>query len=207
MQFSKYNIAVEILQQARKHPQYRHIASLYLRTLQLKSPNETLGHEYDAQTLIIDLEDNKTNQMTSTVPLTINKINTNRDGNNRNTNRKRFQFRRNVQCDCCRGFGHNIDEDVCRIGAQVYHAMQFTKDHLEKAQQNATVYNMANTVSNRTQVKSTKVIPLADDDSDDMEDDITTHLEKIGHSMVYSFTNPKQMERNYIKSIDNPESE
>ena len=63
--------------------------------------------------------------------------------------RKRFQYRREIQCECCHNYGHNIDQDVCRFGAQHYFVCQFINEQPEKAKANANAYHIAN---NKVQV-------------------------------------------------------
>ena len=57
---------------------------------------------------------------------------------------RKFQYRRQVQCRVCKTFGHDTDEDVCRIGAQVHHAMKFTAQEPEQAEKNASAFSLAN---------------------------------------------------------------
>ena len=47
----------------------------------------------------------------------------------------------------CQAFGHDIDEDICRIGAQVYHVTKFqteAAENTEKMEKNATAYSLVN---------------------------------------------------------------
>jgi hypothetical protein len=37
-------------------------------------------------------------------------------------NSKRFDLRNKKQCVCCKMAGHNIGDQVCRIGVQIWHA-------------------------------------------------------------------------------------
>ena len=57
---------------------------------------------------------------------------------------RKFQYRRQVQCRMCKTFGHDTDEDVCRIGAQIHHAIKYQAQEPEIAKKNANAYAMAN---------------------------------------------------------------
>ena len=60
---------------------------------------------------------------------------------------KKFQYRHQVQCQMCQAFGHDINKDICQIGAQIYHVTKFqakATKNAENAEKNATVYSLAN---------------------------------------------------------------
>ena len=44
----------------------------------------------------------------------------------------------------CKTFGHDTDEDVCRIGAQIHNAIKYQAQEPEVAEKNANAYIMAN---------------------------------------------------------------
>jgi hypothetical protein len=178
MNYSQRAIACEILQQAKQHVRYNVIATQYLTPLQTTPINTPLGHEYSAEFLIGELEANQRPE--HDMNLVINKFNQTKDNNkdnNRRTNSK-FKYRREVQCSVCHGYGHDIDEDICRVGAQSYHSHQFWLNYSEKAKKNATAYSMAN---NRNQVKNTQL-------RDATDEEYTLHMEQIAHTMVNNFT-------------------
>jgi hypothetical protein len=44
------------------------------------------------------------------------------DSGYKNDNNKRYSLRNKKQCACCKMVGHNIGDQVCRIGAQMWHS-------------------------------------------------------------------------------------
>ena len=187
--YSQHAIACEILQQAKRIPRYNVIATLYLTRLQLQPSNQPLGTEYNEAYLVGELENNQSTE--SNYHPTINKFNSYKDGkdngkDNTRRNNFKFKYRREVQCSCCHAYGHDIDEDVCRIGAQTFHSHQFWVNYADKAKKNATAYSMAN---NRNQVKNTRqVMP------DASSEEINEHLESVAHSMMNQFPETIQEE-------------
>ena len=59
------------------------------------------------------------------------------------TNKRKFEMRP-IQCDCCQCGGHQIGDQVCRIGAQVHHIQAYKEKHPEEFKQNAMRYEAMN---------------------------------------------------------------
>jgi hypothetical protein len=98
-------------------------------------------------------------QRTFNIPAdpTINKFRGSpRNGNNDNEGKgpRKFAYRREVQCSICLAYGHEINQDVCKVGAQVYHVCQFIKDNKEKAIKNAKAYSLANNKNKISKMKT-----------------------------------------------------
>ena len=55
-------------------------------------------------------------------------------------NNKRFELRNKKQCACCKMAGHNIGDQVCRIGAQMWHAGKYEAANTETYKLNADKY-------------------------------------------------------------------
>jgi hypothetical protein len=64
------------------------------------------------------------------------------DANEQRTNH--FQHRRSVQCTMCSTFGHDVDKDVCQIGAHIYAANQFFEKDKATTLKNFKSYSAAN---------------------------------------------------------------
>ena len=157
---------------------YRLIAVTLLSKLQDYDGIEEVPKEFTPHRLISTLEATPNSggiiQMKQQLETDIY-VNKMRFGDN---NKKKFQYRREVQCRMCKGFGHDIDEDVCRIGAQQYHCNQFMETDKDKAKENATAYAVAN---NKNQVKMLETnFPqlYAETRTEDEKDNVTLSLAK-----------------------------
>ena len=128
---------------------------MHLTHLQSLDRTQELPSWLEPQALINSIEQNKQTSPT----LTINRVRTPKEGGKDSETReareprKKFSFRREVQCTCCSTFGHDVDEDVCRIGAQVYSAHQFLSKYPDKAKKNARAFAIAN---NKTKISLAK---------------------------------------------------
>ena len=144
--FTRREIAAEILQQAMRHDKYHYTASFYLQHLATTQDDDQLGEVYNQGRLIMKLEQNsikfqhKKDQSAPSTDLKISKTQAPR----------RFQYRRQVQCRLCKTFGHDIDEDICRFGAQLFFAQRFQEQHGPDSEKNANAYSLAN---NKTTIK------------------------------------------------------
>ena len=163
--FSRREIAAEILQQALRHGRYRLSATFYLQQLTSLINDAQIGEEYNATRLLMTIEQNKTLAVdspkpTKTTPSNVHIAKT-------QVNRK-FQYRRQVQCRVCRTFGHDTDEDICRIGAQVHHAIKYQNQEPSLAEKNANAYGIAN---NKTTIKVVcQEVDLEEDQVDKAEE-------------------------------------
>ena len=159
---------------------------MYLTRLQAHDPTSPLPPIFDDQTLIDSIDQNE-----QTTPLehpTFNKFQqcTPRDGGKDGETkepRKKFSFRCEVQCTCCTTFGHDVDEDVCRIGAQVYSSHQFLLNHPDKAKKNAKAFTIANNKAKINVARS----HYPDDTS---WEHIQDHLLSIAHSFLTDDDDP-----------------
>jgi hypothetical protein len=176
-QYSTRTIAIELLQQAQQHPRYHNIATHYLTRLTLQPANHPIGLEYEMTRLAGEMD---TNQSLDTYHSpTINKMRTEKNTDAKDNNKRRegkFKYKRDVQCTCCHNFGHDVDEQICRIGAQIYHANQFFLNKPTKAKENAQSYSLINS---QHQIKMAKA-----DRPDASDDEIQDQLERIALSMV-----------------------
>ena len=145
--FSRREIAAEILQQAMRHGRYRITATIYLQQLTSSLNDHDLGEEFNATRLLMTVEQNKNTAAESPKK---NKPSSSNLHVAKTQVNKRFQYRRQVQCRVCRTFGHDTDEDICRIGAQVQHILNFQTQDPGAMDKNATAYNLAN---NRSTIK------------------------------------------------------
>ena len=57
---------------------------------------------------------------------------------------RKFEYRNKIQCRCCHLYGHNIGDQVCRIGAQVHHSTNFSKAHPKEFNLNAEKHTQMN---------------------------------------------------------------
>jgi hypothetical protein len=81
---------------------------------------------------------------TTTPSLSINAFDANAkrnsDGGYKSSGNKRFELRNKKQCACCKMAGHNIGGQVCRIGAQMWHATKYKTANKDTYQENAGKY-------------------------------------------------------------------
>ena len=136
--YTAYEIAAEIIQQANQHGWYKLMATNLLIGLQTYQ-NKPVPPEYNSYALVSTFEANKLPSKIS-----INKMNSNNPQTGKSPNKRRFQYRREVQCRACHGYGHDTDEDICRYTAQHYHATKFCTEHPDKAKSNAQAFHTAN---------------------------------------------------------------
>ena len=134
----------------------------YLTKLQLQGPNHPMSNIYTLNELVNILESNAPDMSNpNSTAYTINKFkganNKDLDNNTNNNTRRKFTYRREVQCDCCQTFGHNVDEDICRVGAQVYHTTNYIKENPRKAENNAKAFTAAN---NKTKINAISTVIL-----------------------------------------------
>ena len=66
-----------------------------------------------------------------------------RERNLYNNKKKKFEMRP-VQCPACQCGGHQIGDQVCRIGAQVHHIEAYKEKHPQEFRQNAMRYKTMN---------------------------------------------------------------
>jgi hypothetical protein len=65
---------------------------------------------------------------------------TKKEGGYAGNNNKRYELRNKKQCACCKMAGHNIGDQVCRIGAQMWHAGKYEAANTETYKLNADKY-------------------------------------------------------------------
>ena len=124
----------------------------HLTTLQGLDPQQPIPPLFEAQSLINSIDANEQKSPQIQIDPTINKFRgQTRDGGKDDGKEgeskafhRRFSYLRHVQCTCCTTYGHDIDKDVCKIGAQVHAAQHFILNHGEKAVKNAKAYALAN---------------------------------------------------------------
>ena len=165
--YSIYDQAAEVLQQAAAHEPHKLIATSYItKLMHMDYDTKTLPPEFHPNNLINVLESTQTNtqQTTDTVP-TIHKF-----------NRKPFQYRIQKQCSACKVWGHDIDEQVCRICAQVKFCNEYIMNHPEKANKNATAFALAH---NRTKVSRVRQALGEQYDYEDDEDTIMSFARAV----------------------------
>ena len=63
-----------------------------------------------------------------------------REGGYAGNGNKRYELRNKKQCACCKMAGHNIGDQVCRVGAQMWHATKYAEANAEAYQGNAEKY-------------------------------------------------------------------
>jgi hypothetical protein len=49
-----------------------------------------------------------------------------KDGGYTGNNNKKFELRHKKQCACCKMAGHNIGDQVCQTGVQMWHAVKYS---------------------------------------------------------------------------------
>ena len=118
-------------------------ATFYLQQLTSTFEDHQVGEEYSASRLLMTIEQGKTTVADSPkAKATASTLHISKTQAPR-----KFQYRRQVQCQICRTFGHDVDEDVCRVGAQVYFAIQYQQNATMDVEKNASAYNLANNKS------------------------------------------------------------
>jgi hypothetical protein len=158
-QYTTFEIAAEILQQAKQHAEYHLIATSYLtRLLSYTNHRTDIPSEYRYDNLICTLETNK--DLGASHPIIpsspqINRFNGNGNGNGngRDTPRQPFNYRNPVQCKACKTFGHCIGANVCRFSAQCLFATEYNDKEPTEAKANATAFATANNKNKINKVK------------------------------------------------------
>ena len=114
------------------------------------NPNTTLPEEWQIEGLLDKFSDYKADPKKPASEaggsnMTINALLTksHRERNLYNNNKKKFEMRP-IQCDCCQCSGHQIGNQVCQIGAQVYHIQSYKEKHPQEYKKNATRYETMN---------------------------------------------------------------
>ena len=112
-----------------------------------KGDDQQLGEAYNQGRLLMKLEQNAINFNSSkpSVPTTQSNLKISKTQAPR-----RFQYRHQVQCRLCKTFGHDMDEDICRFGAQFFFAMKYQNQEAAESEKNANAYSLAN---NKTTIK------------------------------------------------------
>jgi hypothetical protein len=162
---------------AKQHSRYHNIATQYLTRLMLLPPEEPLGMEYKMTHLAGKMDLNRTSEVSHNPTINKAKYNT----NSSNKRESKFKYKQEVQCECCQNFGHNIDSQICQIGAQVFHSYQFMNLQPIKAQENAQAYSISN---NKTQINNTKT-QLTKANNEEIWD----HLESMACSCIKRINN------------------
>jgi hypothetical protein len=155
--YTPYEIAAEILQRAAELPDYSLLATTQLTRLQTQDVNQDVDISFTPHELVTILESHRASKLKNIQPM-INKMH--RGGNfsrdSRDNRDKRddhkdskpgFKYKNEVQCKMCHNFGHDIDAQVCRAGAQHYHCMNYCTLHKDTAKANAKAYSVANNVT------------------------------------------------------------
>lgn len=163
--YTTYEIAAEILQRAAELPEYSLLATTHLGRLQTKDPTMEVDHSFSPHELVTVLEAHRASKLKNNQPI-INKMNRggnyNRDSrdtrDNRDNNKDKdnkpagFKYRNEVQCKMCKNYGHCIESQVCRAGAQHYHCTNYSTQNKEQVKANATAYSAANNVTKISKV-------------------------------------------------------
>ena len=160
--YSKYDQAAEILQQAAMHESHKLMATSYLtRLIHTEHKNDKeFPNEFMPNNLINILETSKNEQPPTEIDQipTIHKF-----------GRKPFQHKVQKQCTACKVWGHDIDEQVCRICAQISFCMEYIHTNPEKAHKNATAFALAH---NKTRVAKVRqalgdIYPINQEDDEE----------------------------------------
>ena len=145
--YTQFDIAAEILQQAKTIPRYHALALAQMAQLYALPSNQTqVPAELQKENLITNLEINHKHTIPNNP--TINKVGQQQlNAQNQRGPRRRHQYKNPVQCLACHQFGHNIGDQVCRYTGQLYHAMAYMDQNPESTKANADAYHLANSTS------------------------------------------------------------
>jgi hypothetical protein len=140
--YTEFEIAAEMVQQARRHPEYQLLAGAYMAQL-IALPTDTvyMTPEFHHENLALNFESNRQTSIPSAP--NINKFGQ-RNGGSNDRKPPRHQYKNPVQCGSCKLFGHCIESQVCRFSAQYIFAKEFVESNPEKAKANADAYSAAN---------------------------------------------------------------
>jgi ferredoxin len=162
--YTEFEIAAEMVQQAKRHPEYQLLAGAYMAQL-IALPTDTanMSPEFLHENLALNFESNRQNSLPSNP--SINKFGQRGGGpsDRKPGEQRRHQYKNPVQCGSCKLFGHCIDSQVCRFSAQFMYTKDYVEKHPDKARANADAYCAAN---NKTTVnKIYQQFPEKFDDS------------------------------------------
>lgn len=167
--WSEFEVAAETLQQAGQHERYRMVANNYINSLLAQPTDGMLSADYTLDSLVVTLEEAAARHQA----LARDHGDTDDSAIHINKAVKPNRAKRQVQCRACKIYGHDTDEQTCRFTASCYYAMDFIRQHPEKAKENADTFAMS---QNRLAVNAVKtVIPqLASLPSDEQEEILDT---------------------------------
>ena len=162
-------LAIEMVQQAQSLPTYQNLATAYLSTLIALPDPAHLPVKFQLNELALDMETHKQAQKSLPIP-SINKI-------NRPPQKQPPRTRTPIQCQLCKTFGHCISRDqICRIGAQVYHVLAFQKQEPAKFTTNAATFAKANEPRRIQMAKQRFPTLFSDNDQSSNADEICYEL-------------------------------
>jgi hypothetical protein len=145
--YTEFEVAAEMIQQAKRHPEYQLLAGAYMAQIIAMPTDQTeMAPEFHTDNLALNFESNKQALNLPANPK-LNKFGQPRnDGNDRDHSRERRrpQYKNPVQCTSCKLFGHCIETQVCRFSAQLMYAKAYIEAHADRAKTNAEAYNAAN---------------------------------------------------------------
>jgi hypothetical protein len=185
-QYTTFEIAAEILQQAKQHAEYHLIATSYLtRLLSYTNHRHDIPSEYRYDNLICTLETNKDlGAAHPTIPINpkINRFNGNgngREGRDNSSPRQPFNYRNPVQCKACKTFGHCIGANVCRFSAQCHFATEYNGKEPIEAKANATAFATANNKNKINKIKLLHPTAFTEDMTPEDDDYILCMLARV----------------------------
>jgi ferredoxin len=142
--YTEFEIAAEMVQQAKRHPEYQLLAGAYMAQL-IALPTDTanMTPEFLHENLALNFESNRQNSIPHNP--SINKFGQRGGPSDRKQGEpQRHQYKNPVQCGSCKLFGHCIDSQVCRFSAQFMYAKEYVEKNPDKARANADAYCAAN---------------------------------------------------------------
>jgi ferredoxin len=143
--YSEFESAAEMVQQAKRHPEYQLLAGAYMAQLiALPKDTKNMTPEFLHENLALNFESNRQNSIPNAP--SINKFGQRSGGTNdrKPGEQRRHQYKNPVQCGSCKLFGHCIESQVCRFSAQLMYAKDYVTSNPDKAKANTDAYNAAN---------------------------------------------------------------
>jgi ferredoxin len=189
--YTEFEIAAEMVQQAKRHPEYQLLAGAYMAQL-ISLPTDTtnMSPEFLHENLALNFESNR--QSSAPTNPSINKFGQRGGGSSdrKPGEQRRHQYKNPVQCGSCRLFGHCINSQVCRFSAQFMYAKEYVEKHPEKAKANADAYNAANNKTTVNKIYLQFPEKFHDDMTEQEEENLRYEMATTFYSQGNEFDKP-----------------
>jgi hypothetical protein len=132
--FTEFEVAAEMVQQAKCHPAYQLLAGAYMaQIIAMPTDQNKMSPKFHTNNLALNFESNKQSITLPNNP-TVNKFGQpqNKSSNDQDKVGRRTQHKNLVQCISCKLFGHCLETQVCQFSAQLMYAKEYIDKHASR---------------------------------------------------------------------------